>query len=251
MHLQDVKHVKQKQEVRQLGLKKKAKKPTTETRRKLVTAIDPKSPISEQYRTVRTSIQFSSVDDDIQTIMVTSAGPAEGKSTTAANLAVTFAQQEKKVLIVDADLRKPTMHYTFNQTNTFGLTTVLAGQIPFNEAINPTDVFNLSVLTSGPIPPNPAELMGSKSMARFLKEAKETYDIIIFDTPPILAVTDAQVLANSCDGTVLVVYSGKTELEEAAKAKELLSTTKGKLLGAVLNHKKLESSDYYYYYGTK
>jgi capsular exopolysaccharide synthesis family protein len=234
-----------------LGLKKKAKKPTTETRRKLVTAIDPKSPISEQYRTVRTSIQFSSVDEDIQTIMVTSAGPGEGKSTTAANLAVTFAQQEKKVLIVDADLRKPTMHYTFNQTNTFGLTTVLAGQIPLNEAVNPTDVFNLSVLTSGPIPPNPAELMGSKSMARFLKEVKENYDIIIFDTPPILAVTDAQVLANSCDGTVMVIYSGKTEMEEATKAKELLLNTKGKLLGAVLNHKKLESSDYYYYYGTK
>ncbi|MBY0097332.1 CpsD/CapB family tyrosine-protein kinase [Mesobacillus maritimus] len=233
-----------------MGLKNKGKKLTTE-RRKLITSIDPKSPISEQYRTVRTNIQFSAVDEEIQTIMVTSAGPAEGKSTTAANLAVTFAQQEKKVLIVDGDLRKPTMHYTLNQTNTFGLTTVLAGQIPLEEAVNPTDVFNLSVLTSGPIPPNPAELMGSKSMERFLKAAKERYDIIIFDTPPILAVTDAQVLANSCDGTVLVVYSGKTEMEEAAKAKELLSATKGKLLGAVLNHKKLENSDYYYYYGNK
>ena len=241
-------HVKQKQEVRQLGLKKKAK-PTTESRRKLVTSIDPKSPISEQYRTIRTNIQFSAVDEDIQVLMVTSSGPMEGKSTTAANLAVVFAQQEKKVLLVDADLRKPTAHYTFNQTNTFGLTSVLAGQVPMNEAVNPTDVFNLSVLTSGPIPPNPAELMGSKSMDRFLKEAKQSYDIIIFDTPPILAVTDAQVLANLCDGSVLVVYSGKTEMDEATKAKELLTSAKGKLLGVVLNHKKLESNDYYYYYG--
>lgn len=234
-----------------MGLKKKAIKPTTASRRKLITAVDPKSPISEQYRTVRTNIQFSSVDEEIKTIMVTSAGPSEGKSTTAGNLAITFAQQEKKVLLVDADLRKPTVHYTFNQTNTFGLTTVLAGQISLSEAIDLTDIENLSVLTSGPIPPNPAELMGSKSMERFLAEAKKAYDIILFDTPPILVVTDAQVLANSCDGTVLVVYSGRTEMEQATKAKELLAATNGKLLGAVLNHKKLESSDYYYYYANK
>ncbi|WP_432806620.1 CpsD/CapB family tyrosine-protein kinase [Mesobacillus maritimus] len=233
-----------------MGLKKKTGS-MKDSKRKLVTSIDPKSPISEQYRTVRTNIQFSAVDEDIETIMVTSAGPMEGKSTTAANLAVVFAQQEKKVLLVDADLRKPTMHYTFNQTNTFGLTTVLAGQMTLNEVVEPTDVFNLSVLTSGPIPPNPAELMGSKSMQRFLNEAKQKYDAVIFDTPPILAVTDAQVLANLCDGSLLVIYSGKTEMEEAAKAKELLTAAKGKLLGAVLNHKKLQSSDYYYYYGNK
>jgi capsular exopolysaccharide synthesis family protein len=236
-----------------LALKKKNKKVTAgEQRRKLVTSMDPKSPISEQYRTIRTNIQFSSVDEEIRTIMVSSAGPGEGKSTTAGNLAVVFAQQEQRVLIVDADLRKPTMHYTFNQTNTFGLTTVLAGQISLKEAAERAEnVENLDVLTSGPIPPNPAELMGSKSMVRFLAEAKEVYDVIIFDTPPMLAVTDAQVLANLCDGTVLVVYSGKTEMEEAAKAKELLTASKSKLLGAVLNHKQLENSDYYYYYGNK
>ena len=232
-------------------LKRKKNKPVNDQRRKLVTVIDPKSPISEQYRTIRTNIQFSSVDKDIQVIMVTSSGPMEGKSTTSANLAVVFAQQEKRVLLVDADLRKPTMHYTFNQTNTFGLTTVLAKQISLKEAVNATDVDNLSVLTSGPIPPNPAELMGSQGMDRFLLEVKETYDIIIFDTPPVLAVTDAQVLANKCDGTILVAYSGKTEMDEASKAKDILTAAKGKLLGAVLNHKKLENSDYYYYYGNK
>ncbi|WP_053360981.1 CpsD/CapB family tyrosine-protein kinase [Bacillus sp. FJAT-27251] len=232
-----------------MALRKK-QKPSTE-RRKLVSSYDPKSPVSEQYRTIRTNIEFSSVDEEIKTIMVTSAGPGEGKSTTSANLAVVFAQQEKRVLIVDADLRKPTTHYTFNQTNTFGLTTVLAGQMALKDAVNSTDVENLDVLTSGPIAPNPAELMGSKSMDRFLHEVKESYEVVIFDTPPILAVTDAQVLANKVDGTVMVLYSGRTEMEEATRAKDLLKSAKGKLLGAVLNHKKLENSDYYYYYGKK
>lgn len=227
------------------------KKMITESRRKLVTSYDPKSPVSEQYRTIRTNIQFSSVDEEIQTIMVTSSGPGEGKSTTAANLAVVFAQQGNSVLLVDGDLRKPTVHYTFNLTNTFGLTTVLARQITLDEAVNNTSIPNLSVLTSGPIPPNPAELIGSHGMDRIIQELKESFDIVIFDTPPVLAVTDAQLLANKCDGTILVAYSSRTELEAASKAKELLVAAKGKLLGAVLNGKKLQNADNYYYYGTK
>lgn len=221
------------------------------SQRSLITYVDPKSPISEQYRTIRTNIEFSSVDAEIQTLMITSPGPAEGKSTTAANLAVVFAQQAKKVLLVDTDLRKPTVHYTFNQNNTYGLTSVLSKQKALSDAVNLTDQPYLSVLTSGPIPPNPAELLGSKAMEQFLEEAKEEYDVVLFDTPPVLAVTDAQILANRCDGTLLVVYSGKTEMEEATKAKDLLTAAKGKLLGMVLNHKKLQSSDYYYYYGNK
>lgn len=221
------------------------------SQRSLITYVDPKSPISEQYRTIRTNIEFSSVDAEIKTLMVTSPGPAEGKSTTAANLAVVFAQQAKKVLLVDTDLRKPTVHYTFNQNNTYGLTSVLSKQKALSDAVNLTDQPYLSVLTSGPIPPNPAELLGSKAMEQFLEEAKEEYDVVLFDTPPVLAVTDAQILANRCDGTLLVVYSGKTEMEEATKAKDLLTVAKGKLLGMVLNHKKLQSSDYYYYYGNK
>lgn len=221
------------------------------SQRSLITFIDPKSPISEQYRTIRTNIEFSSVDKEIKTLMVTSPGPAEGKSTTAANLAVVFAQQSKKVLLVDTDLRKPTVHYTFNQNNTYGLTSVLSKQKSLSDAVNLTDQPFLSVLTSGPIPPNPAELLGSKAMEQFLEEAKAEYDVVLFDTPPVLAVTDAQILANRCDGALLVVYSGKTEMEEAAKAKDLLTAAKGKLLGMVLNHKKLQSSDYYYYYGNK
>jgi capsular exopolysaccharide synthesis family protein len=184
--------------------------------------------------------------------MVTSSGPEEGKSTTVANLAVVFAQQGKSVLLVDADLRKPTAHYTFNTTNTYGFTSVLTRQIPLEQAVRETDIDNLTILTSGPIPPNPAELLGSKAMDNFFQDVFPKYDVVLFDTPPVIAVTDAQILANKCDGTILVVYSQKTEKEPIVKAKELLESAKAKILGVVLNHKEVKnSSSYYYYYGTK
>lgn len=217
----------------------------------LITKVDPKSPISEQYRTIRTNIQFSNIDREIKTIMVTSAAPGDGKSTTAANIAVTFAQQGKQVLLVDTDFRKPTVHYTFNLTNTLGLTSVITKLCTLADAVQGTDIDSLDVLTCGPIPPNPSELLGSRAMEEIFKELKEEYDIIIFDTPPTLAVTDAQILTNRCDGTILVVSSGKTETEQALKAKELLLAAKGNILGVVLNNRKIESSHYYYYYGTK
>lgn len=232
-------------------LKKQKHKSLGQTKRKLITNVDPKSPISEQYRTIRTNILFSAVDRDIQSLLITSAGPGEGKSTTAANLAIVFAQQGKNVLLVDADMRKPTMHYTFNFTNTIGLTNVLAKQKSISAAVKETDMQNLSVLLSGPIPPNPAELLGSRVMAEFLEEARRLYDIVIFDTPPVLAVTDAQVLANQCDGTVFVVNSGQTEVDNAVKAKELLQAAKAKLLGVVLNNRKAKETNHYYYYGNK
>jgi len=219
--------------------------------RNLVTVQNPKSPISEQYRTIRTNIQFSFVDRIMCSLMVTSAGPGEGKSTTTANLAVAFAQQGNKVLLIDADLRKPTVHYTFRLNNIVGLTNVLTQSIQLVNAYQETEVENLFVLTSGPIPPNPAELLGSKAMRHFFKEAQEQFDLIIFDTPPVLAVTDAQILANQCDGTVLVVSSGKTEIGAAVKAKDLLVSANGKLLGVVLNRRKMQQGQYYYYYGNK
>ncbi|MCR2823809.1 CpsD/CapB family tyrosine-protein kinase [Lederbergia panacisoli] len=220
-------------------------------RRKLIAKFNPKSPVSEQYRTIRTNIQFSAVDEDIRTIMVTSSGPAEGKSTTAANLAVVFAQQGKRVLLVDADMRKPTVHYTFGMNNAYGLTNILTRQMELTEAVKTTDLSTLDILSSGPIPPNPAELLSGKGMGGFFINAKEEYDTIVFDTPPVLAVTDAQVLANKCDGTILVISSGKTEIESAQKTKDLLMSAKAKVLGVVLNNKKMEKHDYYYYYGTK
>ncbi|WP_275064569.1 CpsD/CapB family tyrosine-protein kinase [Bacillus sp. PK3_68] len=232
-------------------LKRKKNETPGQTRRNLITEMDPRSPISEQYRTIRTNILFSAVDQEIRSLLVTSAGPGEGKSTTAANLAIVFAQQGKKVLLVDADMRKPTMHYTFNFMNTVGLTNVLAKQKSLAAAVKETTVQDLAVLLSGPIPPNPAELLGSRMMAEFLKEAYRSYETIIFDTPPVLAVTDAQVLANQCDGTLLVINSGKTEADGAIKAKELLQAAKAKPLGVVLNNRKLKETNYYYYYGNK
>ncbi|RXJ02263.1 polysaccharide biosynthesis tyrosine autokinase [Anaerobacillus alkaliphilus] len=220
-------------------------------RRSLITHLRPKSPIAEQYRTIRTNIQFSSLDQEVRTIVITSTGPGEGKSTTAANLAVVLAQQGKNVLLVDADLRKPTAHYTFGQVNTFGLTNVLTKQSELKAVVLETDVANLSLLTSGPIPPNPAELLASASMDELIQEALQHFDTVVFDTPPVMAVTDAQVLANKADGAVLVVASGKTEKEGAVKAKELLVSAKAKLLGVVLNRKETKQSDYYYYYGKK
>jgi len=223
-------------------------KTTFRSKRHLIAKKDPKSPITEQYRTIRTNIQYASVDQAIQSIIVTSSGPMEGKSTTTANLAVVFAQQGKKTLLIDADLRKPTGHYTFQLPNTVGLTSVLTKQVELMEAVQMTDVENLYILTSGPIPPNPAELLASVSMEYLLKEAYNSFDFILFDTPPVLAVTDAQVLANIVDGSILVTSSGTTDRDGAIKAKELLNNANAKLLGAVLNNKKADKNMHYYYY---
>ncbi|MBY0006625.1 CpsD/CapB family tyrosine-protein kinase [Priestia aryabhattai] len=219
-------------------------------KRRLLAHNSPKDPVAEQYRTIRTNIQFSNVDQDIKTIVVTSSGAEEGKSTTTSNLATVYAQQGLNVLLIDADLRKPTGHYTFRLENHIGLTNVLTRQSTLAQAVQESEIPHLSVLTSGPIPPNPSELLASAQMAELLKEMKEQFDMIIFDTPPILAVADAQILANQVDGTILVVSSGKTEKDAALKSKELLSNAQGKLLGVVLNNRKVEEGNYYYYYGT-
>ncbi|WP_203363403.1 CpsD/CapB family tyrosine-protein kinase [Bacillus sp. REN10] len=219
--------------------------------RKLITVLDPKSPISEQFRTIRTNIMFSSIDQEIRSLIVTSPNPGEGKSTTSANVAIVFAQQGKKVLLVDADLRKPTMHHTFEVSNTIGLTNVLTRQKDLSVATQETSINQLHILCSGPIPPNPAELLGSYMMAEFLQQAYEEYDIVIFDTPPVLLVTDAQIVANQCEASILVVNSGQTNIDTAAKAKEVLRSAKAKVLGVVLNNMSNKKLGYDYYYGKK
>ena len=219
--------------------------------RHLITIESSKSPISEQYRTLRTNIQYASIDKELQSIMITSPNPGEGKSTTIANLAIVFAQQGKKVLLVDADLRKPTIHYIFNINNTTGLTNVLMKKASLGDVLQQTPVINLFILPSGTIPPYPAELLESTAMSQLIDRVKVDFDIVLFDTPPILAVADAQIMANKCDGSILVVNSGTTEIEGASRSKDILTNASSKLLGVVLNNKKMKDSHYQttYYYG--
>ncbi len=218
--------------------------------RQLITKINPKSPISEQYRTLRTNLQFSVVDTPLKTITITSAGPGAGKSITAANLAVVYAQQGMRTLLIDADLRKPTVHYTYRLSNMKGLSNLLIRESTLDEVINDTDVHNLDAITSGPIPPNPSELLGSRRMLHLIEELKTRYDFIIFDTPPALAVTDAKILSNIVDGILIVVRSGQTKKEEMETMVEQFKGANGKVLGTILNDRKKVSTNYYYYYGT-
>ena len=235
-----------------MGLFKMRKKKlnTNTMARKLISLSNPKTIVSEQFRTIRTNLNFSMPDKDLKTLLITSSSPGEGKSTISSNIAIVFAQEGKKVLLIDADMRKPTIHYTFDLKNTFGLSSVLTRQVELEQAYNKTAVEGLFVLTSGPIPPNPSELLASKHMDQIMLTVTEQFDIVIFDTPPVLSVTDAQIMSNKCDGTVLVVNSGVAEKAMVLKAKESLRASKGNLIGVILNNYKLERDHYYYqYYG--
>lgn len=215
--------------------------------RNLITVSDSKSIISEQFRTIRTNITFSMPDQELKTILVTSSTPGEGKSTNAANLGVVFAQEGKKVLIIDGDLRKPTLHQTFKTFNKVGLSNVISKKATYKEAVQETFIFGLYVLTSGPIPPNPAELLASKSMDVLIGDVKRDFDIIIIDAPPLLSVSDAQILANKCDGTVLIVNTGVVEKEAVRKAKAILSNSQSIIIGVVLNNYIMPKHQHYYY----
>lgn len=229
------------------------KKKSLETmERNLIAQSTPKSIYSEQYRTIRTNINFSMPDKELKTLLFTSASPGEGKSTSAANIAIVFAQEGKRVLLVDADMRKPTVHHTFKLVNGIGLSNVLTRQSTLTDVVKESETEGLDVITCGPIPPNPAELLGSQTMIAVLEEMKKEYDVIIFDSPPILSVTDAQILSNRCEGTILVLNSGKTEKDSAVKAKEALTSSNAHIIGTILNNFKLEKDHYYYqYYGEK
>jgi len=217
----------------------------------LVTLTTPRSPVSEAYRTLRTNLEFSSLDKPLKTLVVTSPGPEEGKSTTLANLAVTMAQAEKEVILVDCDLRRPSQHEIFGQSNDVGLTTMVVDEKAMSQPpLLEIGVPGLLLLPSGPLPPNPSELVGSRRMQEIIAALSERADVVLFDAPPIIAVTDAAVLASRVDGVLLVVKAGGTKREHAQKAKALLDKVNAHLVGAVLNNVKLDTS-YYSYYGEK
>ncbi|WP_423253007.1 CpsD/CapB family tyrosine-protein kinase [Melissococcus plutonius] len=228
------------------SLKKQRTKPIS-----LITMSDPASPISEQYKTIRTNIQYSMVDKTLQTLAITSSNASEGKSTSTINLAIVFANSNKKVLLVDADMRNPTIAKTFELINNRGLSTLLSNKtMTTEEVLQPTNLENLNILPSGPIPPNPSELLDSLQMKRLIEEWKNNYDLIIFDTPPILAVTDAQILASKVDGTILVAREKIAEKSALLKAKELLIMVKATIIGAIYNDAS-SVKDQGYYYGVK
>jgi len=211
---------------------------------------EPKSPISEAIRTLRTNIKFSSLDKPIKTLLITSPIPEAGKSSISVNLALSIAQNGNKVILVDADLRKPVIHKIFEGDNKPGLTNILIEDKKIKEVIREASDINpnLYYIPSGPIPPNPSELLGSNKMKGVLTDLKEQADFILFDSPPVIAVTDALVLANQVDGVMLVLDAGGVTREIAMQAKLLLEKAKAKILGTVLNKINVESEGYYYYY---
>lgn len=218
----------------------------------LITLLNPNSPISEQYRTVRTNLQFAVAGDQpLRSMTVVSSGPGEGKSTSAANLAVVFAQAGRKVLLVDADMRKATVHKTFGLSNEMGLSNLVSGQQAAYSVIQATDVNNLSIITSGPTPPNPAELLNSRRMNVLMEELYQTFDLIIFDLPPVMTVADGLIMASKTDGTVLVIREGVTRKDSVLEAKNRLLQAKARILGVIYNGAEQVNESSYYYYSDK
>ena len=226
---------------------------------KLVTHFKPKSPVSEAYRSLRTNLQFSGAGEKLRCFLVTSSVPGEGKSTTAANLAIAISLQGTRTILIDGDLRRPTLHRLFDLEKNKGLSNVLIGKVSLNEAIQSTSIKNLDVLTSGILPPNPAEMLGSDYMKEIIEELKSRYEVCLFDSPPLIAVTDAAVLAKEVDGVLLVVKSGHTNRGALARGVELLDNVNARKLGGLLNDVNRENTygsyqyysyyHYYYYYG--
>lgn len=218
-----------------------------------ITHYDSRSPVSEAYRAIRTNLQFAGAGKQLKTLVFTSAVPSEGKSTTVANLAIVMGQDDKHILLIDCDMRKPVVHRRFGLLNR-GLSNCFAEDLPLKEVIQ-ADVFpNLDVVTSGPVPPNPAELLGSKKMKALLQEAAEAYDYVFLDMPPVLAVTDAVLMSSllmssQVDGTVLVLGSGDISPDEGKQAQSVLEKVHANILGVILNKvPQHHKSGYYYYY---
>ncbi|MBX3013393.1 MAG: polysaccharide biosynthesis tyrosine autokinase [Caldilineaceae bacterium] len=227
--------------------KQRQKKADPSRQDDLIVANQPRHPIAESYRRLRTNLRFTSVDEQLHTLLVTSAVPGEGKTTTAANLAIAMAQAGYRVIMIDADLRKPQLHHVFQLSKGPGLTDALLNDTPPAFFLRETTVENLQVMTCGSIPPNPAELLGSRPMRKLLETLKAESDMLIIDTPPLLAVTDAQILSDDVQGVLLVVNSSRTARTTVATGATTLHQVGARLLGVVLNDMTSSPRGYYYY----
>ena len=202
----------------------------------LVTLTDPSSPAAEAYRKLRTNLTFAALDEPIETLVVTSAAPEEGKSIVLANLAIAMAQGERRIILVDADLRRPQLHEIFGVANDQGVTTMIVEEAALESPpLLEVGVEGLQLVPSGPMPPNPADILGSHRMEQAIAVLKERADIILFDAPPVASVADAAILGTKADGLLLVVRAGHTRREHAERARELLERVHVRIIGAVLN----------------
>lgn len=215
----------------------------------LISVINPKSIVAEQFRVVRTNLEFAIVDKDLKSFLITSLAPDSGKSTISSNLAATFAAQKKRVLLVDTDMRKPTIHKIFRLRNNEGLSTLITSkEAKVMEYVTKTEYENVFVMTSGATPPNPAELISSKRMEQLIEEMEQLFDLVIFDTPPVLAVADSQILSSKVDGTLFVMRKGVDTKEQVQIAVERMSSVNANVLGVIYNRVEATDNAYYYEY---
>ena len=216
---------------------------------KITSLEKPQSNISEAYRTIRTGIEFSNLDKDLKVICMTSSKQNEGKTTVLSNLGVSFAKIDKKVLLIDADLRNPSISKMFDTSNTQGLMDILLGKRNIQDCVKKTKQENLYILTGGTIPPNPAEVLSSKKMSEFIESIKDEYDYIFIDSPPVGVVSDASIISAYSDGVIFVVGANEVDSNLAKIAKERLDSVKANIVGVILNKFKIDTnSEYYNYY---
>ncbi len=239
---EDLKHIKS---LNFLGIIPKAK---ILSDMNVISKLNPTLPVVEAYRTIRNSIRYASVDKPIKTMAITSTMESEGKSSAASNISITYSMEHKKIILVDLDLRRPTLHKFFNILNATGITSVLAAGLPLEEAIVHTGVSGLDVLTSGPIPPDPSSLVESHKLKEIINKLKETYDMVIIDTPPVMAVNDAVIIGAITDGILYVIESGRATFSMVDHVKELFTKANLNTIGIVLNKFKAYETGYYHYY---
>ena len=215
---------------------------------KIISYTNPKSPIAEAYRSIRTNIEFSNIDKHIKIITITSTQPNEGKSTVISNLAAAFASLEnKRVLIIDGDLRNPSVHKMFGVSNLNGITDILLGEKDVDKCLEKTKIKGLDILKVGKVPPNPSEMLQSNKMRNFIEVIKEYYDYVFIDAPPVGVVADASIISQYSDGVILLVGSNETDIDAAKVSKERLENVGANILGVVLNKFESEGSAYGYY----